>query len=221
MPESMAPLLPRQSQLISWIETYWHRNNDFPRKVHLAKSKLYEEGDLDHPTLRFALAQRGIDVPLTKDDEIPKELTKEQLAAILVITDYTDKRSHMSKLKGLGLTSQMWHGWLANPTFKNFLHDVSSRGFKDAIHVAEEGLIKGLERGDTNAVKLYMEMSGRYTQDTGTSLNIKMVVARIVESIQRHVQDPQTIQLIANDFEVIMNGGVPDTTPKIAPLKLV
>ena len=221
MPESMPPLLPRQSQLISWIEASWHRTGNFPNKGHLNKSKLYEDGDLDHPTLRFALAQRGIDVPLTRDDEIPKELTKEQLSAILTITDYTDKRSHMSKLKSLGLTSQQWHGWLANPTFKNYLHDVSSRGFKDATHLAEEGLIKGLERGDTNAVKLYMEMSGQYTQDTGTNLNIKIVVARIVESIQRHVQDPQTIQLIANDFEVIMGGGVPDTTPRIAPLKLV
>lgn len=205
METKLRPLSTEQLEVIAYIEEYWHRNSRFPPVGQIEKN--YPEFDLvnslTHETFRLALHNRGIKAPSVGD---AVGLTPEQVAAIVTVINIEDKRPRHVKLKELGITPARWAGWLKQVEFKEFLHDMSQTQFDDVLHIAHEGLLKAVDRGDTNAVKLYMELTGRHTPVTETQQNLKLILARVVESIQRHVKDPVLLQAIANDFELIMRG---------------
>lgn len=199
--------------LLNYCEQQWNMRHKFPSMVTLRKR--FEDLDIDQVLsdefIIRALSNRGITVPSV--DHRTDELTSEQVSAVALVLDYNDKRSHNTKLRSLGITPAKWNGWLKNEIFKKYLHTLSAKGLEDALHVAHTGLINATERGDVNAIKYYMELTGRFSGDTGQTQNFKVMVQRIVESIQRHVKDQDTIRLIANDFDVILKGGIPDTNP--------
>lgn len=206
------PLTIKQLQFVNWVEQQWNSHRRFPTFQAIRKRWGDEIIDsMSEEIVIAALSNRGIKIPQTGD--YPEELTDEQVAAVGLVLDYADKRSHNTKLRSLGITPAKWNGWLKNEVFKNYLHSLSSRGLDDALHVAHTGLIHATERGDTNAIKYYMELTGRFSGDSGESQNFKVMLQRMVETIQRHVKDPDTIRLIANDFKVIVEGGIPNTVP--------
>lgn len=206
------PLTAQQLQVINYAEQHWNTHKEFP-SVGLLKTRFGDrynlEKDLKHPTFKLALDNRGIIIPDPKSNNFPNELTSEQVAAIATVLDFNDKRSRRAKLQALGIPTQRWQGWLKNPVFKKYLHSLAAENFDDSIDIAQEGLVTGLQRGDVNAIKLYLEVTGRYGQESSNLSNIKIVLARVIESIQRHVKDPDTIRSIAQDFEIIMQGGNP------------
>lgn len=211
----MDPLTPIQLEVITYIEQYWYQKESFPSVDGLRGRfpGFNIEENLKHETFRLALYNRGIEAPvgLNNEGKFPDELSTEQLAAINSILNFEDKRSRAAKLKELGINPSQWTGWMKNPVFKNFLQEMSAVNLNDSVHIAHEGLMKSVDKGDTNAIKFYMELTGRHTQGDVNQQNIKVVLARVIESIQRHVQDPHLLRAIAADFEVIMSGGVVDT----------
>lgn len=207
------PLTLPELRFVNWIEQHWNKYKKFPTTVIIRE----RWPDIDYmsvmanPTFIEALSNRGIQAPLS--DGLPDELTQEQVAAVGLVLDYADKRSHNTKLRSLGITPGKWQGWLKNQVFKDYLHTLSTHSLEDALHVAHTGLISATERGDVNAIKYYMELTGRFSSDSGQTQNFKVMIQRIVESVQRHVKDPDIIRLLASDFEVIMRGEIPQTTP--------
>lgn len=206
------PLSIKEFQFVNWVEQKWNLERKFPT-IQMIRQRWDEEivQSLSEEIVIIALSNRGVKIPQIGDQ--PQELTDEQVAAVGLVLDYGDKRSHNTKLRSLGITPTKWNGWLKNETFKNYLHALSSRSLDDALHVAHTGLIHATERGDTNAIKYYMELTGRFSGDAGQEQNFKVMLQKMVETIQRHVKDPDVIRLIANDFKVIMDGGVPNTVP--------
>jgi len=204
----MTPLSPLELEIVNWVEYYWHRNSEFPPLKNFI-DKFGKDFSLqklvDKQAFRNAMKNRGIALPLGA--ETPEELTSEQLAAILTVTDYLDKRTQASKLKSVGVSTTKWNGWLKNPAFKEYLHSVSSAGFTDALHTAQEGLLKRVEAGDVNAIKFYMEATGRYSGESGQLENIKVVLAKLGEILQIHIKDPELLRAIATDFQTVLAGG--------------
>lgn len=205
------PLSMEQLQLINWIEQYWNQHGKFPPVGTLRSRFPHCEDDLAFEPVRVALANRGIRLPI--GDAYPSELTEEQVACVAVVLDWSDRRSHNVKLKSMGVTPTKWNGWMKSQVFKDYVHSLSARGLDDALHVAHEGLVNATAKGSVDAIKYYMELTGRYSSDTGQMANFKIMVQRMVESIQRHVKDQDVIRLIAADFEVIMKGEIPQTVP--------
>lgn len=205
------PLSMLELQVINWVEQYWNEHGKFP-PVGTIRSRFPDGPDvLERESVRVAMANRGISVPI--GDEFPTELTQEQLACVSVILDWSDRRSHSAKLKSMGVTATKWAGWMKNSIFRDYVHSLSTRNLEDALHVAHEGLVNATSKGSVEAIKYYMELTGRYTADSGQMANFKVMVQRMVESIQRHVKDQDVIRLIAADFEVIMRGDTPVTQP--------
>lgn len=209
----MEPMTPEQIRVVNYIEQHWHGSDTFPPvgRIKQRFPDLDLDATLKHETFRYALTMRGIDAPVGVVDNnysmiAPDELTKEQLAAITVMLNFNDTRSRTAKLKDLGISATQWAGWMKNKAFKEYVHDLSANNFQDALNVAHEGLLKSVDRGDTNAVKLYMELTGRYTAESTQMGNIKMVLAKLVESIQRHVTDPEVLRAIERDFEATLQG---------------
>lgn len=203
----MDPLSPVELEALYYIEEYWLDKREFPARLLLRKR--VPEFDLDDAlkklSFQIALNARGIHYKENGD------LTDQQVAAIATVTNWSDRRSRNAKLHGLGITAAMWNGWLRNPSFKRLLHKVAADGFDSEDITAQEGLTKAMARGDTSAIKFYMELTGRYRPgaDANTQ-NLMQVVSLIVESIQRHVKDPEVFAAIASDCDSIMNGkGLP------------
>lgn len=188
--------------LVNWIEEYWHENSGYPPVGRIKE----EFPEIDYRELKereefkLALKNRGIHI------DRPSELTDEMVAAILAVTTYRDGRSTNAKLKDLGISLAQWQGWMKIPRFKKYFHARSKEVFDDSVDVAHKGLLKALDRGDVNANKFYMELTGRWTPTSTSEVNVKLVLARLIEVIQLFVDDPIKLQLIAVGFDAVMKG---------------
>lgn len=220
----LVPLTSEELEAVDFCEEYWHQYRRFPTKQEIAK--VYEppvENLLNHPTVRLSLERRGLTVPAEESD-LPTGLSKLQVIAALKYLDMEDKRSLSTKLKEVGVTTTQWYGWMKSQRFKNFVLDNSAVDFEEALHEAQQGLRRAMERGETTAIKFYYELTKRYNSNEGEIGNLKVVIAQILEAVQRHVTDPETMQLIANDFGMILGGGgmkpiaIQERTPEIREL---
>lgn len=204
---SNPPHLSReQLEKISWIEWYYHDNNGVPPTEAAFKAKFFTSLNdfLSNPLCRQALHNRGIIL-----NPQARELSPEQIAAVMTIANVNDKRSRHSKLRSLGITEAVWTGWLRNPHFKDFLHRTVGFNFENSIDVLQESVVKAVEKGSVDAMRLYLDMTGRTPKTNNQIENIQVILSRIIESIQRHVKEPEKIAAIAADFELIMDGKNP------------
>lgn len=198
--------------MINKIEEFWHRHEVFPDGNFFKRADFDIAENLKHETFHLALVKRGIKVPVVADRSVevmPDGLTPEQVAAITTVVNFEDRRPRSVKLREMGISPTQWGGWLKQKDFKDFLHQMTTTHLQDVLHVANEGLLSAVDRGDTNAIKFYYEVTGRHTQESGSMQNLKVVVAKLIESVQRNVKDPDVLRAISTDFEIILSGGTP------------
>lgn len=221
----LTPLTSNQLEVVNFIEEYWHSHRDFPTEKEL--TSIYEgpvEDLFRHPTFLAALEARGIRKPPQSTEDLPTGLSKLQLAAALKYLDIEDKRTLSTKLKEIGVTTTQWYGWMRGKRFREFVIDNTARDFEENLHEAQMGLRRAMERGETSAIKLYYELTKRYNSNEGQIGNLKVVLAQVIESVQRHVTDPETLALITNDFSNILSGGgtaplvIEERTPEMREL---
>ena len=193
-------------KVINWIEEWWLRKDSFPPvgafKEHWPEFIL--DSSLKNELFLKALDNRGIRISAQDDT-----LTNEQLAGIAVIANFRDTRSSTAKLRSLGITWTKWQGWMKDRHFRDFLKDLAGFNFKESMDVVQAGLLRSAEKGNVDAIKFYLEITGEYTQESQEVVNLKMVLARVLEAVQIHVKDPNVLRNIATDFERILSGGVP------------
>lgn len=205
--EQLTPLNSQQLSIVNWVEQYWYRHNEFPKPGAL-KARFGQELDVDallsHQTFRVSMHNRGVKVP--DSTELPDELSSEQVAAAIRFLDIEDKRTLATKLREIGVSTTQWYAWMKDPVFKEFVLSNSTKDFEENLHLAQQGLMRAIDRGETHAIKFYYELTGRHSQETGQISNIKVVLAQIIEAIQRHVKDPDTLRAISNDFDIILGG---------------
>jgi hypothetical protein len=205
----MEPLTPTEVLTIPFIEEFWNKKGFFPPPLELRKRGVQNPSALlEKPVFIKAMESRGI---IISDGvaEPPVDFSKAQLAAIVTMTDYLDQRSATSKLKNLGLTSTQWNAWMKDTKFKEYVHELSAKNFVDGIHMAQLGLARKLETGDVNAIKYYYEVTGRFQGGDQNNQNIRLVITKLVEVLQRRIKDPELLAAIGRDFETILNGGTP------------
>lgn len=199
-----------QMKAVNFIEFFWNQHRKFPSedeiRTRIPRFDLSEA--LFKATFKRGLTNRGVPIP----EELPFGLTDLQMAGILLVGNMNDRRSIPAKLKSLNISMAKWNGWMKNPEFKNNLHRLVSGDFQDAVHIAQQALVKAVERGDVNAIKFYMELTGRSVDGASASTvnNLKMVITRLVEVIQFHVQDPETLRAIRADLAAVMDGKEPE-----------
>lgn len=209
------PSLLYERHVVSWIEQTYHQTKAFPtvQAIQQAWPKTFPtqnhvEDWLIAPKTKAALNNRGL-TP-NKPNQLP--LSETQAAAILTVANLSDKRSVTTKLKSLGVTLTQWNAWKKQSKFREFLFSQLNEDFDSSLDRALTGLLAGVDKGDTRAVQLYLEMTGR--QPTENERNYKLAISRIVESISRHVKDPVVIKAIADDFQLIEQGIEPLSKPQ-------
>lgn len=142
-------------------------------------------------------------------------LTAQQLAAINTIYDFNDTRSDTKKLKELGIPSQTWAAWKRDPAFQDYLAKRAENLLGSNMDEAHRALIDAARRGDVSALKLYYEMTGRWSSKTVGELNVEFLLVKIIEAVQKHVADSQIVNNIAE--EIMGFAGVSlETAPVVA-----
>lgn len=205
------PLRVLDLKVLSWIEQYWYKKDSFPPVGRL--KEVWPDFDLKaalrNEVFLKSLYNRGISPPQPEDTG----LDEAQMAAILAISDFRDRRSFQAKLNNMGVSLTQWNGWMREPKFRNFLQELCGTNFNDALDVVQRGILSAVEKGNVEASKFYLEITGRYTPQTQELGNVKLVLSKILEVIRIHVKDDDTLRKIATDFEVVLQGGEP-TVPK-------
>lgn len=137
-------------------------------------------------------------------------LSARQLAAANAMLNLTDRRSDEKKLRDLGISTSEWSAWMLNEHFVNYMKQLSERIIDNNMHEAHMGLMRGVRQGNTNSIKLYYEMTGRYNPNSENEVNIRMVIGRVLEAIQRRVREPKVLNELAVELsQIAIEAGSP------------
>jgi hypothetical protein len=197
--------------LLCFIEQIYLQKGKVPTVEFIGLSGFKEDTyfkAIKKVTFRDGLIARGIRLNVlegledTDSDKPWKQwaLTEEQLSCANVLLDFTDTRSRAKKLSELGITTAKYQSWLRDPAFQGYLRDRSEGVLQDNQHEAHLALVDRVSTGDINAIKYYNELSGRFVPNKNSNVDIGTVLLRVIEVIQRHVQDPVALTGIGSEL---------------------
>lgn len=187
--------VPSDNAIIDYVN---ENNKVFINSSELARLKI-------NPLFKASMEVRGIVVNYSPDAELNDvtELTPRQLAAAAVMMNISDRRSDEKKLRDIGVSTEEWTNWLQNITFSEYLRDRSEVLVNNSIHDAHIGLLRGVKQGNTASIQLYYKLTGRYDPDAESNVNVRLVIGRVLEAIQKHIRDPQTLNALAVEMSQI------------------
>jgi hypothetical protein len=137
-------------------------------------------------------------------------LTPRQMAAAEVMLNLTDRRSDEKKLRDIGVSTAEYSTWTQNNIFANYMRERSEQLITNSVHEAHMGLLRGVKQGNTASIKLYYELTGRYNPNEENNVNIRMLIGRVLEAIQKHVKDPGTLNSLAVELsQLAIEAGSP------------
>lgn len=216
-------VLPDTASIYAFLAAYrteLRNEADFPDSPAALKVALRQDSGENDYTVVVALKKRGIEAAIL----VPGAgLTPEQLAAANVMLDFSDKRATKTKLNELGVSTHQWHAWKRNPNFAAYLRQRAESTLGNNIDAAHTALMSNIEQGDLNSIKLYLEMTGRWSSKTMGEVNIEFLMIRILEVLQIHIKDPKTLTAIASDLGDLTSAGKPTSlnpVPTEAPVAI-
>lgn len=135
-------------------------------------------------------------------------LTPQQVIAMQVVTDPTDKRSLGAKLKQVGINQTVWRAWLRNPVFAEAVRRTTEHLIQDTVALAHTRLAQKVDAGDMSAIKTLYEVSGRHDPNKQQMLDFAKVISLVLEVMQRHITDPAILRAIGDDLDSVIAGEV-------------
>ncbi len=207
------PLSEQERRIIAWCEQSWFLHGKLPTPEDITeKFKITPKtlnAFLKKETVQTSFEERGMPVIAGRD------LTPTQVTAVNTVLNLTDGRSERKKLQDMGISEAKWSGWKQNPSFMAYYAERAEKILGDAIPDAHLALVDNVKRGDLGAVKFLYEMTGRYTgKDQG--IDPRAVINKVFEIIIKHVQDPITLQAIAEDLQLLVALDQPSTITPVA-----
>lgn len=185
-------------KVLPWVETYWHNHKRYPSDTELCTRFGFDHFDLQrlHSSKFYdeCLRVRGI-------TRIAGQLTDKQVAAVSLVTNFSDTRPTAAKLAAIGVTPEEYNGWLSNPAFKNELTVRADDILDNVYPEAQAALAKKVKTGDIQALKFYYEITGR--AQSPETVNMKLTMVRLIEAVQKHVKDPKVLEAIANEINAV------------------
>lgn len=189
-----------EQKVINYIVQYWFTQRGLPMPQLIA-----EHLKLDRTKVAMALSNKAViyaleDQGITYADK--GVLTEIQLAAANTLFDFNDRRSDTKKLADLGVSAATYAGWKRLPVFADYLQQRAENLFGDSHDEAVRSLIYNVRKGDMNGIKLYFEMTGRWSSKTAGEVNIEFLLIKIIEVLQIELSDqPERLTAIANKLQ--------------------
>lgn len=202
-------LTEREYDLITFIEQEYLLHGCIPsaariNELGLATEKWYQDF-LSKTVVRENLLSRGVSFGDNKRGDT-YVLTEEQLTVANIMLDLTDNRSRKKKLSDLGIPTQKWEAWLADPGFASYLRNRAERVLPANMHDAHLALLDRVRAGDTAAIKFYYEITGRYNPTKENAVDLPSLLMKVMEIIQRNVTDDIALRTIANEMLALAEG---------------
>lgn len=160
------------------------------------------------------LAPVGIELRLeaAKASKHAPKLTPLQLVVANMLLDLSDNRSESKKLKDCGVTTSKFNMWLKDPEFAGYLKDRAEGMLGETHHEALLALMDKVRAGDTKALSMYFEMTGRFVSQTSSnagatsSHDLQGIIIRIIEIILDEVDDPAVAVRISERLKSLATG---------------
>lgn len=190
----------KEKRFIQYCEWYFHFNNHkFPTKeeaqAHLKYDMPEIQAFLAKPAVQAALTMRGLP---WQGQGLEGTLDYEQMAAALTVTNFADTRPDKTKLEEIGISPTAYQAWLKNPAFKAFVDKQTEHNRQNIRSSAINNLAKHVHNGNFNAIKYYLESTGEFQRESVEDL--QYMIQRLIDIIQRHVKDPETLRAIAEEI---------------------
>lgn len=184
---SLAGVTPADDSMMDYLKSLGYNINS--QELEIIK---------ENPLFKKSLDARGI--VIGKSYAEAGRLSVKQMTAAAIMTNYTDRRSDEKKLRDLGISSSEWQTWLLDEKFYTYLQGRTERILGNSVHEAHLGLIRGVRQGNVQAIKLLYEITDRYNPDKDEQVNVRVLLGRVVEVIQKHVKDPEVLTNLAREL---------------------
>jgi hypothetical protein len=199
-------------KLVDLLEQYWLIHGKVPTVAQIEEMGIdgtYFKKCMVKGAFRHQLITRGVGIENPDDPKLTDwALDGKQLAAANIMLDLLDNRSRKRKLSDLGISTQEYQAWLRDPAFKAYLVQRSENLLKDNLHEAHAALLDRVRMGDSGAIKLYYELTGRYVPAAARagSIDPMELITRVLEAVQTHVRDPKVLDALATDLISVAAG---------------
>lgn len=203
---------------VCFSDQFWRENGCFPNEeeieIGLGKNQTEIAFLLDSEVVKKHLKVRGVDWEQTnpingtkasdKRKGSAKRLSDIQLAAVSLILNPMDNRTIKEKLESLGVSPSTYNNWKKGRIFMDYLTKQGEMIFSEAMPEVHNSVASRATRGDLRAAKLLYEVTGRWrgVQQEDTT-DVKMLVIRLIEILQRRIDDPILLQQIAQDIQEV------------------
>lgn len=181
--------------------TFWRQNGKLPTAIDLNKlhpgiaTKVYS-GLMLSDEFKQALAYRGIE--WTED----AGLSLEQQSVILMLQDFTDRRSVGVKLKEIGVPMARYQAWLRQPLFREAVNENAEMAIREAVAPALTALAGKAAAGEDRAIEKVLEISGRWNPNAQSVEDARQVVMSLVEAIIKYVKDEDVKRAIMSEVSL-------------------
>lgn len=186
VPDDFSPAMFRH--IVAAIDRLYRRNGVIPTPAEVArdwdgfKVKVVQKAFATEE-LKAALRIRGVEM------DAKAGLTDEQLYALTILQDPTDRRTTSAKLKEVGISMAKYQAWMRNPVFSGYLNTQAEHNIGDAVQMALNRLVGNAEAGDQRAIEKLLEISGRWNPQQQELQNARTVVLTFMEVIQAEIED--------------------------------
>lgn len=136
-------------------------------------------------------------------------LSDKQLIALSLMADPGASGNLQTRLRRAGVSTVEYANWKRNPLFaahvRRMTLDVLSE-YEDEINVA---LVNGALDGKLEHIKFIAELSGKFSPEAKTKMDVQKIVMGILEVIMKHVTNPETLSAISREILTLANGEAP------------
>lgn len=136
-------------------------------------------------------------------------LSPEQVFAVSIITNPTNRKPLAAKLKMCGIPYSTYRAWLKQPHFMEYISKISEDMLGEHVADVHTRVVEKATGGDIQAIKLYYELTGRHDPQRQQMVDINNIIGLLLEVITRYVPDSVALSKITSDIDTILSGGVP------------
>lgn len=154
-------------------------------------------------TEEFAIAMSARGYTWTDTSHI----TPQQVWAVSIITNPTNRRPLREKLSQAGITYHTYRAWLNQPAFAKYIKEIGERLLNDHVQDVHTRVVERATNGDIAAMRLYYDLTGRTDSNTNKAVqDLSATVRLLLEVITRNVTDTTTLDKIQKEIAAVTDG---------------
>lgn len=187
------------NRIMPWFEQFYHEKHRYPNATEIIEHFGWTLEQLESVNSnKFWLSmvdRRGI----TRPNRDASVLSDRQIAAITLLSNFHDVRNPVAKLASIGVTEEELNGWYQNPFFAQEIRRRTDDVLDNVTPDAQVALAQAIKKGNFQAIKFWYEITGR--AQSPEQVNFKIALQSLIETVQKHVKDPEVLKAIGDDME--------------------